>query len=368
MTAPTDPLLSILIAVSSRTDLLAECLSSLRRHMPDDVAYETIVVLNEIPPAGARLLESRNPGVRFAPSPVNLGLAGSVNRARREASGRFLATLHDDATIEPGWAEALLAAAERHPRAAVIGSKTLFPDGRLQAAGMILWRSGATGLPWNGPAPAAAEVVRPRAVDYCGTCSLLIRAEVFDEIGGFDEEIHPAYFIDVDLGLAVRSRGFYVLCEPRSVVRHHRQGSSSDPLKQVACSRNRSYLLRKWSTALSRQEPEPEPGDVDAVASALLRATTFARDCDAGLATPVLPDSQVGLPAAAGDSGEVERSYRRNLELQRTVIAQLEKLIEARDAELARYRRMKVVRLAAALRDVRRGIAGSIRRVIGSRS
>jgi GT2 family glycosyltransferase/predicted RNA-binding Zn-ribbon protein involved in translation (DUF1610 family) len=219
-------LLSILIAVSSRTDLLADCLASLQRHMPDDLSYETIVVLNELDPAHASVLQGRHPTVRFLRSPVNLGMAGSANRARREASGRFLVTLHDDATVEPGWAEALLAAAEQHPRAGAIGSKILFPDGRLQSAGAILWRSGVTTPPWTGAAPAARDVAHARAVDYCGTCSLLIRAEAFDAVGGFDEAIYPGYFVDVDLGLALRAQGYYVLCEPRSLVRHHRHASS----------------------------------------------------------------------------------------------------------------------------------------------
>ena len=167
MPRPPHPQLSILIAVSSRTDLLAECLTSLDRHVPKDLPYETIVVLNEIASTDAMALESRYPDVRFLSSPVNLGMAGSANRARREASGRFLVTLHDDATVEPGWAEALLEAARLHPRAGAIGSKVLFTDGSLQSAGGLLWQSGSTSPPWSGPAPAPEDVSACRAIDYC---------------------------------------------------------------------------------------------------------------------------------------------------------------------------------------------------------
>lgn len=125
------PVLSILIAVSRRVDLLAECLGSLRRFMPAAIQHEIIVVLNEVEPASFGELQAAHPEVMFIPTPVNLGMAGSANMARRHASGRFLVTLHDDAVIEPGWAEALLAAADAYPRAGAIGSKVLFPDGRL---------------------------------------------------------------------------------------------------------------------------------------------------------------------------------------------------------------------------------------------
>jgi GT2 family glycosyltransferase len=364
---PNDPVLSILIAVSSRTDLLAECLAALDRHMPGDVPYETIVVLNEIDPAVVQTLESLHPRATFIRSPVNLGMAGSANRARREASGRLLVTLHDDATIEPGWAEALVEAAERHPRAGAIGSKVLFPDGRLQSAGSILWRSGVTTPPWSGQAPDESEIDAARPVDYCGTCALLVRAEVFDAIGGFDETMYPAYFVDVDLGLAVRSQGYYVLCEPKSVIRHHRGASSGDVLKQVAWARNRAYLLRKWATALARQELEPQSGDPDAVSAAILQAASFARDCEAGLARPMAPDTSAVPRPAWADADEVERHCRLSLELHQAIVAQLESLLEARADELARSRRMKVVRINSALLAGRQALAARIRRLAGLR-
>ena len=352
-------LLSILIAVSSRTDLLADCLASLQRHIPDDLSYETIVVLNELDPAHASVLQGRYPTVRFLRSPVNLGMAGSANRARREASGRFLVTLHDDATVEPGWAEALLAAAEQHPRAGAIGSKILFPDGRLQSAGAILWRSGVTTPPWTGAAPDARDGAHARAVDYCGTCSLLIRAEAFDAVGGFDEAIYPGYFVDVDLGLALRAQEYYVLCEPRSVVRHRRHASSGKVLRTVAIARNRSYLLRKWATAIAGHEPEPKPCDMGDIQSALLRAARYAQACEAGTAMPIACESLPDTTTPAGD--DLERHYRLSRDLHDAIVAHLEASLAARHAARPRSNRLRTARFCAALRSGRRALA----RVIG---
>jgi len=357
------PLLSILIPVSSRTDLLAECLTSLHRHLPVDLPYEVIVVLNEITPATATVLESRFPSVRFLRSPVNLGMAGSANRARREASGRFLVTLHDDATIQPGWAEALLDAAHRHPRAGAIGSKVLFTDGQLQSAGAILWQSGSTTPPWSGPAPNPEDVVAAQAVDYCGTCSLLIPAAVFDAIGGFDETIYPGYFVDVEFGLAIRSRGYYVLCEPRSLIRHHRHASSGKVLRAVAYARNREYLLRKWATAIAAQVPGP--GQADAVETALRRAREFAAACETGSAVTIAPDVQRMPDNEAGGGDAIHRHYRLSRELTDAIVARLEAAIESRDHALARFRRMKVVRLYTAMLRYREAASTAVSRFFG---
>ncbi len=362
----SDPLLSILIAVSRRVDLLAECLASLRQFVPAAIPHEIIVVLNEAEPASVGEVRAAHPDVTFIPTPVNLGMAGSANLARRHASGRFLVTLHDDAVIEPGWAEALLAAAHAYPHAGAIGSKVLFPDGRLQTAGALLWRSGQTTPPWNGAAPNAADIMTPRPVDYCGTCSLLVRTVVFDAVGGFDETIYPAYYVDVDLGLALRSQGYYVLCEPRSVIRHHRGASSGAALKQVASQRNRDYLLRKWKTAIASHEAPPRPGEAFAVEAALRRAAEFAGACEADVANPVPPEADVRSVTGDSDGGVVDRHSRLSCELSEAVIAHLEAALVARDVALAQASKRTGSRLATRVRRWRQALANAVGRFMGS--
>lgn len=363
MPLQSQPLLSILIAVSSRVDLLAGCLESLRRHMPAELSREVIVVLNGLEPAVADELRSIHRDVTFVRSPVNLGMAGSGNRARREAAGRFLVTLHDDATIEPGWAEALLQAAHDHPRAGAIGSKVLYPDGRLQSAGAILWRSGLTTPPWDGPAPEASAVLVPRPVDYCGTCALLIRAEAFDAVGGFDDRMYPAYYVDVDLGLALRSKGYYVLCEPRSVIRHHRGASSGTALKRVAGARNRDHLLRKWTAAIACHEAQPQPGDQHAIEAALFRAARFAEACEAGEAqcVPQEHDGSSGQERCPEDM--IDRHYRLSCQLHHAVVEHLENELVTRDAMLARRRSEKPAVGPAGLRGWRRALTATCKRL-----
>ena len=272
------PRVSAIIPSSTRLDLLHACLRSLERFGPAAIPYETIVVLNEATPEAEIQLRETATGIQVVSSPVNLGLAGAGNRGRALARGEFLILLHDDAEIEPGWMESLVETADAHPEAGAIGGKVLHPDGRLQWAGGILWRTAITSRPWVGEAPPPTAFDRLRAVDFCGTSSLLIRAALWDFIGGLDEQFYPAYYVDVDLAMAIRKLGFVVLYQPNSRIRHHQAASSDSGFKEFLMDRNQLLCVEKWSAALENHEPY-EGGSPAAVERALTRAEIFADRC-----------------------------------------------------------------------------------------
>ena len=213
--ASPSPRVSVIIPAAAKPGLLLACLHSLARHGPREIPFETIVVLNAASGEAEARLDETVTGLRWVSSPVNLGLAGAGNRGRSLARGEYLVLLHDDAEVEPGWLEALVETADRHPEAGAVASQVLFPDDRLQSAGMILWRDATTSTPWLGAPPSPSAFDRPRPVDYSGSCSLLVRAATWDAVGGLEERFYPAYFVDVDLAMAVRRHGQLVLYEPR---------------------------------------------------------------------------------------------------------------------------------------------------------
>jgi GT2 family glycosyltransferase len=269
----------VIIPSSSRHDLLHACLRSLARFGPATIPYETIVVLSEATPETETRLRGAATGIQVVSSTVNLGLAGAGNRGRSLARGDLLILLHDDAEIEPGWMEALVEAADRHPEAGAIGGKVLYPDGRLQHAGLILWQNGYTSVPWVGGSPPPASFERLRAVDYCGTSSLLVRATLWDLIGGLDERFYPVYFVDVDLAMAMRKLGFIVLYQPTSRIRHHLGASTDTNFRDFLVQRNRRLFLKKWGAALESHEPWEGRRPPAAVERALARAEIFADQC-----------------------------------------------------------------------------------------
>jgi glycosyltransferase involved in cell wall biosynthesis len=152
----------------------------------------------------------------------------------------------------------------------------LFPDGRLQEAGSILWSDGSTSPVGRGAAGLVPEYDYVRDVDYCSACSLLVRARTWDAVGGMDEEYFPAYYEDCDLCIKIRRRGQRVLYTPRSRVRHHEGSSTDNHFRDFLMRRNRVRLRERWGPELADREP-PSAHVRRAVARAIRRARPHLR-------------------------------------------------------------------------------------------
>lgn len=248
------PRASIIIVAASGGELLRSCLQRLRDVAPT-VAHETIVVLNGAAEGEAELVREFAPEVLVHVQAVRLGFAGALNVGRSLARGELLVSLHDDAEVHPGWLEALVAAIDRDPEAGAVGSLVLGVDGRVQAAGWELVRDGSTRPPWAGTPPDPAAFTAPAYVDYSPSSSLMVRASSWDDAGGVDERFFPLYFVDVDLCLALRARGQLVVCEPASVVVHHKGASMDADYARFVAERNRDLLLEKWGEFVGATPP-----------------------------------------------------------------------------------------------------------------
>jgi O-antigen biosynthesis protein len=271
------PRVSVIIPAAAGTTLLLACLRALALHAPVHIPFETIVVLNNASQSHASELADQFIGVTLISTPVNLGLAGSGNYARAIARGELFILLHDDAEVEAGWMEALVVAADRYADAGAIGGKVLNPDGTLQNAGIILWNDASTSSPWIGSAPPPTAFEHCRAVDYCGTSSLLVRRSTWDAVGGLDEQFFPAYYVDVDLAMGVRALGQCVLYEPASRIRHHRGASTGVRFRHFIIGKNSERFRAKWLNALAAQEP-PAPNSFDAINRAMNRCEISRRN------------------------------------------------------------------------------------------
>ncbi|MCA1676171.1 MAG: glycosyltransferase, partial [Actinobacteria bacterium] len=122
----------------------------------------------------------------------------------------------------------------------------------------IIW---ADGSGWNygrGQEAGAAEFQVRRDVDYCSGAAILIRRQLFDQVGGFDERYAPAYYEDTDLAFAIRATGHRTVVEPRAVVMHHEGVShGTDPASGVKRHQeiNRAQFVEKWKQALADHLP-----------------------------------------------------------------------------------------------------------------
>jgi GT2 family glycosyltransferase len=310
-----EPRVSVIIPSSIRTDLLLRCLQSIEQYGPRGIAYETIVVLNEVDAAVEAKLRQTVSGAAVVRSPVNLGLAGAGNLGRSLARGEFLLLLHDDVEVLPGWMEALVETADAHPDAGAIGSKILFPDGRLQNSGAILWSNALTSFRWAGEAPDPNAFDQLELVDYCATCSLLVRTSAFDAAGGFDEDFFPAIYVDVDLCTALRCAGHLVMWEPRSQIRHHRHASTESRFRRFVWLRNKARFQDKWAAALEQQEPfdDVSTASIERAMARTRAAAKRAATCAKELSQPRTPDPALQQAENSARAYALQKAFAEDL-------------------------------------------------------
>ncbi|MDR3444384.1 MULTISPECIES: glycosyltransferase [unclassified Dyella] len=258
--APTDmpcsatPTVSVIIPVHGKLDWTLTCLRSIAR-AGAETPFEVIVVDDASPDDTYHVL-SNIPGLRVLRNEQNLGFIGTCNAGARAARGALLFFLNNDTQVMPGWLDTLVATHANEPDCGIVGSRLVYPDGRLQEAGCIVF---ADGQGWNvgrfGQREDPQYLYR-RDVDYVSGAALLISRNLFDQVGGFDARYAPAYCEDMDLAFAVRATGKRVVYEPASVVVHFEGISSGlDPFSGVKRYQavNNGKFCEKWALALKDQ-------------------------------------------------------------------------------------------------------------------
>lgn len=220
--------------------------------------FEVIVIDNASPDDSADRLRAGLRGATIVQNLDNAGFATGSNQGADLASGEYLCFLNPDAFVEAGWLPPLLEVFERNDRAGAALPLFLYPDGRVQEAGSALDSEGAAMSIGDGDDPRAFEHRFTRSVDYGSAACLLVRADLFAEVGGFDPIYSPAYYEDVDLCFKLRERGFTTVYEPRSRVVHVRGGAS--PRAEALMVANRRIFADRWRERLEQRHPLRAPG------------------------------------------------------------------------------------------------------------
>jgi GT2 family glycosyltransferase len=257
---PTHPLdfpiheqveVSIIIPVFNQFPFTQACLASLQEHQGAE-RFEVIVVDDCSTDSTAEAV-AQNPGVVYVANETNSGFITSCNRGAEKARGKYLVFLNNDTLVRLGWLRALLDTFAEESRAGIVGSKLLYPDGRLQEAGGIIWRD-ASG--WNYGKfddPEKPEYNYLREIDYCSAAALMIPKALFDKLGGFDSRYAPAYYEDTDLAFKVRQAGYKVFYQPLSEVIHYEGATGGTDLSAGAKKYqdiNRSTFAKRWADEL----------------------------------------------------------------------------------------------------------------------
>ncbi|HET8555265.1 MAG TPA: glycosyltransferase family 2 protein, partial [Rhodanobacteraceae bacterium] len=218
------PTVSVIVPVYGKLPWTLACLRSIARHGAQ-TPFEVIVVDDASPDDSAATL-SRIAGLRVLRHVDNLGFIGSCNAGAKAARGDFLLFLNNDTQVTPGWLDTLHECLTGVHDGGIAGSRLVYPDGRLQEAGGIVYADGAC---WNTGRFEDRNDPRyrfRREVDYVSGAALMIPRRLFASIGGFDARYAPAYYEDTDLAFSVRAAGRRVMYEPRSLIVHD-EGTTS---------------------------------------------------------------------------------------------------------------------------------------------
>ncbi|MBM3270867.1 MAG: glycosyltransferase [Candidatus Sericytochromatia bacterium] len=253
--APGAALVSIILVNYNGKHYLEPCLDALEKQTYPREQLEIILVDNASTDDSAAFVRERYPAVKLIAAPRNLGFAGGNNLGFQHARGDLIALLNNDTVVAPGWLEALVDAIRGDPRVGTVAARIYFKNepGVINNVGLNLYRDGSGGdrgfrVQDEGQFDQGAVVF-----GACGA-SMLIRREVLDDVGVFDERFFM-YYEDLDLAWRARIRGWESRYEPGAIVHHVHCGSSEEwsPFFVFHVERNRVLANVKcapWPQAL----------------------------------------------------------------------------------------------------------------------
>jgi GT2 family glycosyltransferase/ubiquinone/menaquinone biosynthesis C-methylase UbiE/glycosyltransferase involved in cell wall biosynthesis len=251
------PTVSIVIPVYNEFDYTYNCLKSIMLNS-GNVKYE-IIIANDCSTDCTGEINKIAENVKLITTEKNVRFLLNCNNAAKYARGEYILFLNNDTQVQPGWLQPLVDVMETHEDAGMVGSKLIYPDGRLQEAGGIVWKDASA---WNYGHllnPDDPSFTYLKEADYVSGAAIMIRTSLWNEIGGFDETFVPAYYEDTDLAFEVRRHGYKVFMQPQSVVIHFEGVSNgtdtSTGLKAYQVAKNKKFY-DKWKSVLEKEHFE----------------------------------------------------------------------------------------------------------------
>lgn len=240
------PLVTVIIVNHNGLRLLKGCLDSLRGQSFKD--FEVILVDNGSEDGSVEFVKEKYPDVGIIVNESNLGFGAGNNEGIKEAKGKYIALLNNDASAHKDWLGELVKAAEEAPQGfGMWASKILSADSPdiIDTAGHLIYPDGLNIGRGKGEKDAGQYDVKEE-VFFPSGCAALYSRGMLDMVGFFDPDFF-AYGDDTELGLRARLSGWRCLYVPASVVYHKGSATAGrySPFKVYQIERNRIWVLLK---------------------------------------------------------------------------------------------------------------------------
>lgn len=225
---------SLIIVNYNTKEFFKNCLNSVFRHSPAD-ELEIIVVDNNSVDGGVEMIKSNyNQRLKLIANKKNIGFGPANNQGAKAARGEFLFFLNSDTIIKKDIFTALKEIFSARPRLAIASPRLLLPSGTPQpyafgqfpSLGKLLWQK----ISARKSADLFLGDNDLYAVDWVSGAAMVVRKNVFDQIGGFDENFFM-YFEDIDLCWRAKQYGWQVAVCPKVFLIHF-VGQSAGGFKQ----------------------------------------------------------------------------------------------------------------------------------------
>ena len=256
-TEPVSGMVSIIVPTCAARGYIETCLKSVRER----TAYRNIeiVCVDNIPDSQiAWKIWLQQNADKIVPMPDTFNWSRFNNLGAEVASGEYLLFLNDDIeVIQPDWLDAMLEHVRR-PEVAVVGPQLLYPDSKVQHAGMFLSTSGVARHAFrfsaaDEPGYFGLALTQRNVIAVTGAC-MLVRRSVYRALGGF-EEAHQIINNDLDFCLRAHRAGKLIVFTPYASLVHY-EAASRDRLKDVF---DLAHFDERWKALFAAGDPYFSP-------------------------------------------------------------------------------------------------------------
>ncbi|MFX1296279.1 MAG: glycosyltransferase family 2 protein [Promethearchaeota archaeon] len=248
---------SVLIITWNKLEFTKKCLKFLEANT-NYPNLEVIIVDNDSNDGTRVFLEeiksSNNQKYKVILNSTNLGYAIGVNQGIKKSVGKYILLLNNDVYVLKNWLIQMIKVVEKEEKIAIVGAKLVYPKTtRIQHAGIIFIRKLEPLHIYKNCLIVDPNVNKERYVDAVTGACMLIKREVMDKVGFFDENFRFGGFEDTDFCLRCRIRGYKIVYTPKSIAFHDERVTSSQIINYHRIFRyNYKIFLKKWSKILEK--------------------------------------------------------------------------------------------------------------------